>query len=411
MIHRAPDSLSKDRPSEFEFIALFAYLTSLTALSIDAILPGLPAIERVFSSDAHLTISVLIIGMALGELIFGPLADARGRKTAIATGIVLFIIGALIAYYSQSFPVLLFARFLQGVGVAGPKIGSRAAIRDRYSGDDMARVMSVVMAILILVPMLAPALGQLAMNLGSWRIVFLVYIGASLAGLVWLLCRQPETLPHAARQAFCWRRVSRLAWRIATHPQVFHAMLIAGLVFGCLAGFYGIAAQLFGEAFGIVPLFPAYFAVLAAGVGAASLLNSRLVRKFGMYALCRIALWGLFLTGCGFVSLSLAQHGAPGLTGFMAIQTVSMFCIGMVFGNIGAMAMAPLGAVAGVGASVVAAGSSAVAFAVSLLIGRLHDHSLIPHAVGLIVCASVSLCLLRFSARCGDACAEPVSNR
>ena len=388
------------RPTaEVEFIALFAFLTSLTALSIDAILPGLPAIGQQFAVDAHLVVSVLVIGMALGELCFGPMADAQGRKLAIACGIALFVIGALLAYRAESYTGLLIGRFLQGVGVAGPKIGSRAAIRDRYTGNDMARVMSILMSVLIIVPMLAPAVGQAVMIAGNWRDVFLLYAIAALFGLLWLFLRQPETLSREARQPFRWRRILAQLWRIGRHPRVGSYTLIAGLVFGCLAGFYGIAAPLFADAFDVVSMFPVYFALLAAGAGGASWLNSRLVRKAGMVVLCRLALRGLLFTGIGFAMLSVLQQGEPGLVGFMVLQTLAMFFIGMVFGNIGAMAMEPLGAVAGVGASVIAAGSSVVAFFVALVIGWSHHDNLLPHAAGLMSCALLSLGLLRFASR------------
>lgn len=160
--------------SEFEFVALFASLTSLTALALSMTLPALSDIGRAFSAEegVHRVVSALVLSMVFGELFFGPLADARGRKTAITAGIVLFVVGSLIALFASSFEMLLFGRFLQGFGVAGPKIGSRAAIRDRYFGAAMARTMSLIMTVLVLVPMLAPVLGEWILNLGSWRLIF-----------------------------------------------------------------------------------------------------------------------------------------------------------------------------------------------------------------------------------------------
>ena len=156
--------------SKREFIALFGFLTSLTALSIDAVIAGMPLIAQELSggadADVHLIISALVLGMAVGEPVFGPLSDARGRKFAILLGIAIFMAGVVLAITAEDLNTLLLARFIQGVGVAGPKIGSRAAIRDRYEGASMARAMSIIMTVMILVPMLAPALGELVMLMG-----------------------------------------------------------------------------------------------------------------------------------------------------------------------------------------------------------------------------------------------------
>jgi len=203
--------------SEFEFIALFASLTSLTALALSMMLPAFSDIGHTFSAqeEVHRVVSALVLGMVFGELFFGPLADARGRKTAILLGIVVFIAGSLIALAASSLEMVLFGRLLQGFGVAGPKIGSRAAIRDRYAGAAMARVMSLIMTVLVLVPMLAPVLGEWFVEMAGWRSIFWAYVATSLIVGIWLFHRQPETLTPDNQLPFSVRGTFVVALRIA----------------------------------------------------------------------------------------------------------------------------------------------------------------------------------------------------
>lgn len=387
--------------TELEFISLFSFLTMLTALSIDAILPGVPDVARDLSAGqntyAYLIISILVLGMAVGEPVFGPLADVRGRKTSVLVGIFIFIAGSGIAAMAQSFEVLLLGRFIQGVGVAGPKIGSRAAIRDRYDGRDMARVMSIVMSILILVPMIAPMLGELVMKAGTWRTIFVAYVAVSVVGGLWLHLRQPETLKKQNRITFNFRHTWKTAISIATDPRVLACTVSAGLIFGCLIGYYGIAPSVFHDIYNTGKSFTLLFAVLASSIGIATLVNSRLVVRYGMYRLTKIALTGLIISSTCLLTVSFAQLGAPPLPAFMLICFACFFSIGILFGNLGAMAMEPLGAVAGIGASVIASLSSAVAVTVSMVAGFFYHQTLVPFSISLLCSAAVSLWLVNLA--------------
>ncbi|MGQ7846839.1 MFS transporter [Granulosicoccus sp. 3-233] len=391
--------------SEVEFIALFGFLTSLTALSIDAIIAGMPIIARELSngadSDVHLIISALVLGMAVGEPVFGPLSDARGRKFAILLGIAIFVSGAVLAVTAQDLKTLLLARFIQGVGVAGPKIGSRAAIRDRYEGASMARAMSIILTVLIMVPMLAPALGELVMLLGSWRTIFIAYCVLATVGALWLCLRQPEPLPLQHRRPFLWGQTLATALRICANPRVMPPTIAAGLMFGCLTSYYGIAASIFHDIYAVGSYFTTLFALLALGMGIATLTNSRLVMRLGMYRLSKLALIGMVASGALLLGFSTALGGAPSLMVFMLLFSGSLFAIGILFGNLGAMAMEPLGAVAGVGASVIASVSSAVAVVVSMTSGHFYDQTLIPLSICLCSCAIASLALVH-KAECSE---------
>lgn len=384
--------------SEREFIALFGFLTSLTALSIDAVIAGMPVIAQELSggadADVHLIISALVLGMAVGEPVFGPLSDARGRKFAILLGIAIFMAGAVLAITAEDLNTLLLARFIQGVGVAGPKIGSRAAIRDRYEGASMARAMSIIMTVLILVPMLAPALGELVMLMGSWRTIFIAYCVLAAVAALWLSLRQAEPLPVEHRTPFRWRQTLATALRISINPRVMPSTIAAGLMFGCLTSYYGIAASIFHDIYDVGGYFTTLFALLALGMGIATLTNSRLVLRLGMYRLSRLALMGMVASGALLLAFSAASDGAPSLLVFMLLFSGSLFSIGVLFGNLGAMAMEPLGAVAGVGASVIASVSSGIAVLVSMTSGHFYDQTLIPLAICLSACALFSLALV-----------------
>lgn len=399
--------------SEREYIALFGCLTALTALSIDAVLAALPAMARDLVHDVpaatatalpgsadspmHLIISALVFGMAIGEPVFGPLADARGRKFAILLGIAVFVAGSVLALLATDLNTLLLARFIQGIGVAGPKIGSRAAIRDRYRGEAMARAMSIIMTLLILVPMLAPALGEWIMRIGNWRTIFIAYCLFATMLASWLWIRQPEPLAAEHRVPFLWRRAGQTAWRITSNTRVMACTIAAGLMFGCLTSYYGMAASIFADIYPVQQHFTTLFAVLALGMGVASLINSRMVMRLGSQTLSQLALWGLCAASGLLLLLSLDE--APGLPTFMILCLACLFCIGILFGNLGAMAMEPLGAVAGIGASVIASVSSVVAVLVSLLCGHLYNHTLVPLATCLLLSAFTSLLLLQHTHR------------
>jgi DHA1 family bicyclomycin/chloramphenicol resistance-like MFS transporter len=180
-------------------VALLAMMISLAALSIDAMLPALPEIGRDLGvqrdNDIQLIISFLVFGMAVGQLFYGPLSDSTGRKPAVLTGFALFISGCLISIFATNFPVMLTGRFLQGIGIAGPRSLTVALVRDQLEGRAMARVMSLVMAVFLIVPAIAPAMGQALLMVANWRAIFGAFLVQALIASAWFAIRQPETLP------------------------------------------------------------------------------------------------------------------------------------------------------------------------------------------------------------------------
>lgn len=396
-------------PSSISFrerIVLYALLTSLTSLSIDALLPGLRQIGEEVGvtpplSTQHI-ISLFIFGMAFGELLLGPLSDAMGRKKALVLGLGVYVAGTLIAMLAGSLEMVILGRFLQGMGASGPKIATRAMIRDQFEGDAMARVMSLMFTLFILVPMLAPALAQGLIALAGWRSVFGVYLAMAVLLGLWLGVRQPETLPAAKRISLRPKLLFQNGKRILSKRRVTLLIMATGIVFGAQLLYLSTAADLFFDAYGIKETFPFYFAVLATGIGLASFLNAKLVQRFGMDAMARTAFMGLASVGLLMLLASLLWNGRLPLAALMLFAFSAFFAIGILFGNLNAMAMRSLGQVAGLGASLIASGSSLIATLFAVAIGSFYDGTTMNLAAGFFIAGVSSLILAELAVR-GDA--------
>ncbi|NUS69174.1 MAG: multidrug effflux MFS transporter [Ensifer adhaerens] len=386
-----------------ERIVLYALLTSLTSISIDALLPGLRQIGADVGvapplSTQHV-ISLFILGMAFGELLLGPLSDALGRKRALVLGLGVYALGTVIAMVASSLEMVILGRFLQGVGVSGPKIATRAMIRDQFEGDAMARVMSFMFTLFILVPMLAPTLAQGIITVAGWRSIFAVYLAAaSLLGL-WLVMRQPETLPAEKRIPFRLGLLVSNGRRILSHRRVTLLIVATGLVFGAQLLYLSTAADLFFDAYGIGETFPLYFAMLATGIGLASFLNAKLVQRFGAEAMARRGFVGLAAAGLAMLAASLYWGGRPPLAVLLVLGFAAFFAVGVLFGNLNAMAMRSLGQVAGLGASLIASGSSLVATVFSIAVGAFYDGTTLNLSAGFFLAGVGALVLAELALR------------
>ena len=400
-------------PASFrERIALYACLTSLTSISIDALLPGLRLIGADVGAAPPLStqhiISLFILGMACGELLLGPLSDALGRKKALVLGLCIYALGTVIAMTAGSLDMVIAGRIIQGIGVSGPKIATRAMIRDQFEGDAMARVMSFMFTLFILVPMLAPALAQGLITVGGWRSVFAVYLGvADLLGL-WLVLRQPETLRPERRIPFRPKFLVLNTRRILSNRRVTLLIVATGLVFGAQLVYLSTAADLFFDAYGIAETFPFYFAALATGIGLASFLNAKLVQRFGSDTMARYGFAGLAVAGLAMVAASGLWGGRPPLPVLMVLAFSAFFAIGVLFGNLNAMAMRSLGQVAGLGTSLIASGSSLVATLFSITLGAFYDGTTFTLSAGFLVAGVSAMTLAELAARADAAPVEAI---
>jgi DHA1 family bicyclomycin/chloramphenicol resistance-like MFS transporter len=378
-----------------EFVALMATLTALVALSIDMVLPALPAIgaslgvER--ANDNQLILSLLFLGFGLGQLVYGPLSDAVGRKPAAFVGFALFMVGCVLALMARTFPLILLGRFLQGAGVAGPRTITLALVRDKFEGREMARVMSLIMGVFILVPIVAPALGQLVLGMSGWRAIFGVYLAMGLVASVWFALRQEETLADAQRIPLSLRRMAGAARSVlATRSSVGYTVA-AGCVFGAFLGYLTSAQQILQQEYALGTQFPLYFAMLAIAIGGASFANASLVIRYGMRTLSTWSLRGICATSLVFTVVAGIGSGHPPLWALMTYLMVTFFGIGLLFGNLNALAMQPLGHIAGTGAAVVGATSMLISLALGTWIGQSYNGTVLPLVVGFAVLSACSI--------------------
>jgi DHA1 family bicyclomycin/chloramphenicol resistance-like MFS transporter len=388
-----------------EFVALMATLTALVALSIDMILPALPAVGATLgvrhANDVQFVVSLLFLGFGLGQFLYGPVSDSVGRKPAVYFGLALFSAGCTLALTAQTFPVMLAGRVLQGLGVAGPRTMTIALVRDRFEGHVMARVMSFVMAVFILVPVIAPSLGQAVLGVAGWRSIFGLYLTLALAVTVWFGWRQEETLPPARRRSFSAAEIVRAAREVLTHRVALGYTVAAGLVYGAFIGYLSSVQQILQQQYALASRFPLYFSMLAISLGAASLCNARLVGRYGMRPLAASALRLVAAVSIPFAGVVISRSGQPPLWALMLYLLTTFFGIGLLFGNLAALAMQPLGHIAGTGAAVVGGLSTLISLALGTLIGQSYDGTVVPLVSGFAILSVLAMAAMAWAEPAG----------
>lgn len=380
-----------------------AMLTSLVALSIDAMLPALPNIGADLGvqreNGTQLIVSALFVGFAVGQLVYGPVSDSIGRKTPIYVGLGLFMLGSILSMIAWSFPVMLAGRVLQGFGAAAPRIVTIALIRDQYEGRAMARIMSFVMAVFILVPMIAPALGQAVLLVANWRMIFALLLTLSLIAVIWFSIRQPETLLPSQRTKFSLRRIAATVGEVLRDRRALGYTIASGLVFGAFLGYLNSAQQIFQSQFSLGTQFPLYFGALALTLGCASIFNAQLVMRYGMRLLSWRALQTMIVVSTGFLVFAWTAEGVPPLWTFMVWASMTFFCLGIVFGNFNAMAIESLGHIAGVAAAVIGSLATTMSLLLGLLIGQAYDGTVLPLVGGFAILGMTSLLTMHLTDR------------
>ena len=360
-----------------EFVSLVALLMSLGALSTNAMLPALPTIGRDLGvprpNDVQFVITSVFLGLAIGQMLFGPLSDRIGRKPAIHAALALFMVGCVVSAFASTFPAMIAGRVLQGIGVAGPRVVTMALVRDQYEGARMARLMSMALAVFILVPTVAPALGQGIVWLAGWRAIFATFLVTAVIAFAWLAFRQPETLPPDRRRAFSPSAIGRAVVEIVRIRAALGYTLATGFVFAPFVAYLSTAQQIFQEAYDTGALFPAYFAVLILAVGGALLVNGRLVMRHGMRRLTSVASLAVALVSIAGWAGAFVFEGLPPLWLFVAYLMSVFVFVGFAFGNLSALAMEPLGHLAGAGAAVVSSLSTLIALPLGILVGQRFD--------------------------------------
>ncbi|MCG8613754.1 MAG: multidrug effflux MFS transporter [Pseudomonadales bacterium] len=370
-----------------EFIALTALMISMVAMAIDAMLPALGLIgadlQVSHANDAQLVVTVLFLGLSIGQALSGPLSDRFGRRIPILLGMVIFIVGCLISMLAQDFTVMLIGRFLQGLGAAAPRIVSIALVRDQFQGASMARIMSMVMAVFILVPALAPIIGQGILFIADWRAIFAFFLILAVVAVLWFGLRQQETLPEGRRRQITADKVGQALLEVLSHRQTLAYTAASGFLFASFVGYLGSTQQVFVELYQTGTHFPYYFGLLALAIGAASLVNSRIVVRYGMKALCRFAFVCMVLLSLVFVMVTEHANGVPPFAWFMAYMLITFFCIGILFGNLNSVAMEPMGHIAGMASAVISSVGGLISIPLGWYIGYRYDGTILPLVYGL----------------------------
>ena len=391
----------KASPAFVEFVIIVSMMISLTALSIDAMLPALPQIGHDLGitnpNDRQLIIAIIFFGSALGQLFFGPLSDKTGRKPAMYAGYAFFITGSLVSVFSANFPMMLAGRIFQGIGLSAPQAVTMALVRDQFEGRRMARVMSFVMTVFVLIPMIAPAIGQGILSIAGWRTIFGSFLLFALITVTWFALRIPETLAPENRSPFSVRRIANSIREILKIRSTLGYALSVGFIQGIFLGYLNSSQQIFQEQYALGKMFPLFFAAISLSIGMASLLNARLVILYGMIKLVQWALGIAFSLAVIFLGTAVVFAGQPPLWLLMVFLMMSFLCTGILFGNLNALAMQPLGRLAGIGAAVVGSFSTLISMLLGTLIGRSYNGTILPLVLGMTMLSGITIFVIRWA--------------
>jgi MFS transporter, DHA1 family, multidrug resistance protein len=387
-----PRNTAHDKIGFTEFVILAAATMSTQAIAIDAILPAFPVIVQALQVDnpnhGQWLVTTYMAGLGCGQLFWGLMSDRFGRRRILIGGLSLYVIAALICSLAGSFQTLLAWRFVHGLAAACVTV-TRSVIRDLYSGRDMARVMSLTFVVFLMVPMLAPSLGQAILALAPWRFIFVVFAAFAAVVAIWGFLRLPETLHPEYRLTLDFKSISSAAKLVlGTRSSMFYTLAMT-VMFGSLMAYVAMVQQIFADVFHRASWMPSMFALCAIFMGMAAFLNSRIVQRLGMRLISHTALLA-FIAVTGLHTL-IAVLGLETMWTFVALQAATMACFSLSVSNFGAMAMEPMGAVAGIAASVQGFISTFAGALLGAFIGRMYNGSTVPLATGAVVCGLVSL--------------------
>ncbi|MCK0188561.1 multidrug effflux MFS transporter [Arenibacter sp. F20364] len=384
---------SQQRP-QFEFVAIMASLMSIVALAIDTLLPAMSTIGIDINSldptENQKFITMIFLGLGVGQLVFGPLSDSFGRKPIVYIGFIVFCVASVICVLAPSLEWMILGRILQGIGLSAPRTISISMIRDSYKGDYMAKIMSFVTAFFILVPIVAPAMGKFFLDHYGWEAIFYMQLVAATVVGVWFWRRQPETLNPEYKIKFSSNVFVDGFKELLRHRETMAFTIVSGLITGAFMVYLSSAQEIFEGQYGLAGNFPYVFAGLAVSVGLSTLLNGTMVVKLGMRRLAWIAMT-LFCTISIVYVILFWNSQNPSLWVLITFLAMQFFTLGFLFGNLRAIAMEPIGHIAGIGAAITGFISTMIAIPIATYIGSFVVGTTLPLFIGFSVCGAVSL--------------------
>ncbi len=389
MSDAAAPAAGESRQSFPEFVGLMACMMAMTAFSIDIMLPGLPAIGAYYAvadpNAPQLVVFCYLAGFALGQPLFGPLSDQYGRRPLLFFGMAVYVLATFAAFLAPSFEAMLGARALQGFGSAAGRILAVAIVRDRFAGRAMAEVMSFVMMVFIFAPVIAPTIGAGMIAMGDWKAAFYFLFLLAAIVVVWAYFRLDETLPAHARQPVSAGSLLHAIKRVATTRQTVGYMCASGFVFGALMSYVAASEQIFADVYGFEKAFPYLFGASALSIAAASLFNARVVEKIGMRRLSQGALL-MQVAICALVAVSgFPEH--PPFWLMMVFVAIMLFGVGIIGPNFNALAMEPMGDIAGTASSALGFFTTATSAAFGAMVAQSFDGTMRPMFIGMTALA------------------------
>jgi DHA1 family bicyclomycin/chloramphenicol resistance-like MFS transporter len=370
---------------------------ALNALAIDILLPALPAMGEalhvVDENQRPFVLSAYLIGFGIAQLFFGPISDRFGRIPPLMVGLAIYVAAAGFAAVTPHFYILLGLRFIQGIGAAATRVVAQSSVRDQFHGREMAKVMSLIFMVFMVIPVLAPSVGQGLLYSGHWQMIFFFMAIVAAAVGLWAWFRLAETLSEENRRPLTANVIIDGFLLVISNRTAFFYGLSAMFVMGALFGFISTASQVYLELYKLGGWFSAAFALVGTLMAVSSFLNSRIVGKVGMRRLAHSAII-IFSTLSG-VWLLLALHGPIPFPLYLFIFTVIMFTFGLSSSNINALAMEPLGAVAGTASSVFGFMQTAGGAAIGGTIAYIYNGTVVPIAAGFFFLSLISIgCIL-----------------
>lgn len=379
---------------------MMALLMSLHALAIDAMLPALDEMAVEFgvleANRRQLVIGLFLLAGGVGSLFPGVLADRFGRKPLLMFALVVYVLLSLGCALAPDFDTLLILRVLQGLFSAGLMVMPAAIIRDQFEGDAMARLFSLVTAVFITVPVIAPSLGQLVMEVAGWHWIFILLAVMGAIASVWAWMRLPETLHPDYRQEIRPRSLARNMYVASTSRAAIGYILGTALVLGPVFGYVNSAQQLIGEYFGAGDMFPYIFGGTAATMALASIVNSRIVEKFGARRVSHVGLLIFIVISVLQVWVAHSSHAAQ-LQWFLPLMACNLALLGFLGANFGSIAMQPFAEIAGAASSIQAFLRMVMASLIGIAIGQFYDGTARPLAYSLLIAGVLALGLILYS--------------